>query len=155
VAKVARPVAATRKTYANLEPQQWVWYAYYGIAAYFILSSGVGVLMDLLSLVKTSKEASVIGDASSFTYIALVFDIVGVLFGLGLLLRVEIIRAITNFFCYIKILMGLLAILGSFGMMLAFGLIGFLVFLLSMFNVASAAFMIYLIGETDKHAPNL
>jgi hypothetical protein len=60
-----------------------------------------------------------------------------------------------NVFCGIRIFFGLLGLFGSMlgSLVAGAGAIPFI--LINILDIASAGFMIYLIGETDKTAPNI
>jgi hypothetical protein len=90
-----------------------------------------------------------------FSFVSMAFDGFTVLLGIGLALRIELIRGIVNFFCGLRIFFGLLGLAGSvLGSMFA-GPLAIIFILMNVVNIATAAFMIYLIGETDKFAPNI
>lgn len=75
--------------------------------------------------------------------------------GLGLLLRVEFIRGIINFFCGLRIICGLFKLAGTLIGALFSGPLALLSALFIVLDIATAALMVYLIGETEKYAPNL
>jgi len=84
------------------------------------------------------------------TYLGIAFGAVGVIIGLGLILRVEIIRGITNFFCGLNIIFGLFSLAGAvFGTLFA-GALGLILILKVVIDIATNGFMIFLIGETDR-----
>ena len=126
---------------------QWVWGAYYGIAIYWILAGAYSALFPLLE----SSKSDGLGFAA---IIGIAVGSLSILFGIGLIARIEVIRGIINFFCGLKIIFGLLGMLGTIGLALLTGPFGIILMFLKVFDIASAAFMIYLIGETESRAPN-
>lgn len=139
--KVARPAAPKGSSRSVPVGQPtWVWPAYYLIAAYFIISGflsiGLAVLMN--------KEGLDVGDI-----VTLIVSGITAVIGIGLAAKVEIIRGITNIFCWLQILSGgfgflTLLFAGAFLGPIAILYAGF-----KLFDVISGAFMIFLIGETD------
>ena len=120
----------------------WVYPAYYIVASYFMLSGLLGALLTL-----TNHKA--MAEGNMFTYVGLAFNGVGILLGLGLLFKVEIIRGIVNFVCGLSLVFGILGLIGSLGMVLALGGLGVLMLIRNVLDICMNAFMIYLIGETD------
>ncbi len=90
-----------------------------------------------------------------FSYLAIVLGAVTALFGVGLLARVELVRGIMNVFCGLQILFGLIGLVQSILVGTVFGPLGLVMMFFDVLQIATAAFMIYLIGETDRAAPNL
>jgi len=151
--KVARPVIQkTKPKIAAFETPLWVNIAYYSIAGWFILSALVSAATTVIAINSSSNRNSILGEPTAFSYVGLVFCVIQVLIGLGLILKIEIVRAIVNFFCAIQILMSILGGLAAFPMMVLSPLAGILYLLYQIFNIATAGFMIYLIGETDAGA---
>jgi hypothetical protein len=125
------------------ETPTWTLAAYYAVSALLLLSGLIGILT---TLVGSRKDG-----LGLFDGISLVFDGVGALVGIGLLLRLEIVRGITNVICFLGILSGLRFI--AFGLEgTLFSSWGLLVVVYGIIKVATYAFMIYLIGETDRYA---
>jgi hypothetical protein len=117
-------------------------FAYYAIAIYWIISgtwtilSGSGIL--------THKDP---------TIISIIVGAVNVLVGFGLVFKVEVMRSIVNFFCFLNIAVGLLGLWEAVLLMPFFHLLGIVLILTQMLQIATSGLMIYLIGETDG-APN-
>lgn len=146
-----KPVVVEKKGW-SLTPT-WVWPAYYAMCALFIVEGGGDILQAFLS-----SHEKILGQEiglSAFSYIEMFFGGVTALIGIGLLVRIEVFRAIVNFVCALRILRGLAGLLGGLGGTLLFGALGLVVVLMNLVTIATAAFMIYLIGETEKSAPNL
>ena len=91
----------------------------------------------------------------AFSFIGMGIDGFTILLGIGLALRVELARGIVNFFCGLQILFGLLGLFGSVMGSLLAGPLALLFVFLRIVEIGTAAFMIYLIGETDKYPPNI
>ena len=115
----------------------WIWPAYYGVAAYWMLSG----LASALEAILQSK-----GGPNIF---ALIIAVLNFGFGLGLALRIELIRGITNVFCFINILFGLFGLAGSFLLTAIVGWLGLLIMGQTALSIATSGAMIYLLGETD------
>ncbi|HWA84246.1 MAG TPA: hypothetical protein VG820_12455 [Fimbriimonadaceae bacterium] len=147
----SKAVAPQKKGWTPAAP--WIWPCYYAMCAFFVLEGLGGIIQTLLGSHHKIMGQEVGLDVMS--YVSMAIDGFTILIGIGLALRVEIIRGIVNFFCGLRILFGIIdlgfALLGS----LLVGALGFVFVILNLVNIASAGFMIYLIGETDKHAPNL
>jgi hypothetical protein len=155
VQKVVRPKPEVpqRRTLAMATTPQWVWGAYYGISVLFILQGGFEILNTILGSHRKflGQEAGL----GFFEYIVIAIGAFNAILGVGLLARVELARGIVNVFCGIRILFGLLGLLGSLGGSLLAGAAALPFILLNIVEIATAGFMIFLIGETDKGAPNL
>lgn len=124
------------------ETPTWTLAAYYAVSALLLLSGLVGILATLLGSKKDGIDL--------FAAISLVFDSVGALVGLGLLLRLEIVRGITNIICFLGILSGIRFTLAGLGATF-FTSWGLLIVIYGIIKICVYAFMIYLIGETDRY----
>ncbi len=121
---------------------KWVWPAYYGIAGWWILTGAVGIAQGLL----LQHGGGIVGTAAG---------VLNVVFGLGLMARVEIVRGITNVVCFINIVFGLFSLVGAFLASAIFGLLGAIEMVVCMVNIGAAVFLMFLIGETDTLPPKL
>lgn len=120
----------------------WTLAAYYAVSALLLVSGLVGILTTLIA---SRKDGIGLFDA-----ISIAFDGIGAIVGLGLLARLEIIRGITNVICFLGILSGIrFAVVGlGITFVSAWGL---LMVIYGIIKIAVYAFMIYLIGETDRY----
>lgn len=159
-AKVARPVHV-KKQYKNLETSKWVWAGYYGISTWWVIDGGLDIFNTINSVnqqeaaaqaAKTLMQQLMHPHPSVFSYFGVVWGACTILFGLGLIARLNFIRGIVNFFSALKLLIGLCGIVGTLIAGLIAGPWTILFLLLHMFTVVTAALMIYLIGETDRQA---
>lgn len=75
------------------------------------------------------------------------------LFGLGLMLRIEIIRGIVNFVAGLKLAFGLLGLAGSLIGTGLFGAMALIGVLFNLFDIITSGMLLWLIGETDM-GPN-
>lgn len=120
----------------------WVLPAYYGIAAWWVLS---GLREVVSSTVVAHGEIGIltllIGGATA-------------LVGLGLLLRVEAVRGIVNVLCFIQILDGAMSLVIGVFMTGILGVWGAIGMIFSALQIALACLMIFLIGETDTKGPD-
>ena len=131
----------------NSDPQAfetptWTLSAYYAVSTLLLISGLVGI--------GTTLAGSQKDGLGLFDIISLVFDGVGALVGIGLLLRLEIVRGITNIICFFGILSGLRFILFGLGATFISSW-GLLVVIYGILKVCVYGFMIYLIGETDRY----
>lgn len=117
----------------------WVPLAYNLVSAYIGLSGLVQLVTGGVHIARDNWVG----------YIEVVMGTIGLVLGVGLLLRIEFIRGVVNFVCGMSILFGLFGLLASFPFMMVLGLVGLLWLLQSVFNIATNAAMIYLVGETD------
>ncbi|HJP82146.1 MAG TPA: hypothetical protein VJ835_01460 [Fimbriimonadaceae bacterium] len=92
---------------------------------------------------------------SFFSYIGIAIAAVTTLVGIGLLFRVELARGIVNFLCGLQIIFGLFGLAGAVLGSMFSGPIGLVLVIMQIVQIAAAGFMIYVIGETDRVAPNL
>lgn len=153
---VARPVRVTeKKRYKEFETPKWIWTCYYAIAGWWVISG----LMDIgnafyifgkpLELLKLEKEFNMTAGPS---IVGAVIGALTLLFGIGLILRLEIIRGIVNVFAGLQLLFGLLGLAGSLlGSVLA-GPMAIPFILMNIADIISAGMLIWLIGETDMRA---
>ncbi len=120
----------------------WVVPAYYIVSGYFIASGLFGAGRILMN-------HKLMEDAGMFAYIGLAFNAISVLMGVGLMVKIEIIRGIVNFVCGLSLVFGILGLLGSLGSVLTLGGMGVLILIQNVLDICMNGFMIYLIGETD------
>jgi len=148
VRAVARPAPAKKKQYhfASLEPPKWVFPAYYGILGLMTLLNGWAGFDDLLRMNA--------GKGWCLTPVTMAISFAFALVCLMSALRVEIFRGILNVVCGISLALGLLDLLGGFIAVLGMPAYGLWTIAGALFRVATAAFMIFLIGETEKYAPS-
>ena len=157
VGKVARPPAAVKpQRVYGYGPAPWVWVTYYLIAGWWALSGLYDVVVGLTGIMHPPKADSMFAvDTSILGYVMLILGAVTLVIGLGLILRIEIVRGIVNIFCWLRILGGARRGLISFALIIAWPVMGIITLVLAIVDIVSGALMIYLIGETEKNAPNL
>ena len=136
----------SRQSAAMPGSPSWVMPAYYGIALWWMFS---GVWDILHATLWAGKDSGGFLDI-----LGIVFGGITALVGLGLLLRIDVVRGIVNVLCFLQILFGILGLITSFLLSGPFGMIGVLGMIHSIVDIGTAALMIYLIGETDTRAPN-
>lgn len=78
--------------------------------------------------------------------VAIIIGLVGVLVGIGLILKIPFVRTVSVYFNWLKVLGGAMGVWSS---LLMFSPLGILWGLL---DVGTAGFMIYLVAETDTIA---
>jgi len=145
VKAVQRPVAAPKKQYAAFQVPQWVWTMYYVIAGWWLIGGIFQLLNGIFAFGAPPDEAEM-------NILMVIGGGISALMGLGLILKIEIIRGIVNFFSGLKLLFGIISLLGALASMSLFGVFGLPFVLMSIIDIVTAAMMIYLIGETDKQA---
>lgn len=128
-----------RKDSGSTSGPQWVWSLYYIIAGWWILNgawNGIQALTDMsLGL--------------SMSVAVLLVSLLMMVVGIGLIARVEAARGAVNILCWLQILMGSLQLL--FGLMTSStqGI------LMSVIMIGMAILMLFVLGETETHAPNI
>jgi hypothetical protein len=135
-----RPVAGMQFN----RPETWTSKAYYAVAAWWVISGVWSVLQATLFATKENPGSAV----------GLVFGAITALVGIGLLLRVELVRNIVVFLAALNILLGLFGIAMTFLTPFVGGIWGAVVIVHEFIDIALNGLMIFLIGETDSHAPN-
>jgi hypothetical protein len=160
-ASVIRPNAPGSQRNPNaFSAPKWVWGAYYGLSVYWILDGAFDAGKGILQISQANAAATAAKDdvtrmmaqPSFVSYFMILIGTLSALFGIGLLLRNETVRGIVNFFAGLRIIFGLFGLLGSLIGTLFAGPWGLFFMLLNIITIASAAMMIYLIGETDKYS---
>ena len=144
VSKVPRAVAAPAQKTTSYQTANWVWVAYFGIAGYWLLGGAVDVFRGIQALSKTD-----------FAYFGIAFGAATAFVAIGLMLRAELVRGLVNILCWLRILFGALGLWGALIGSIFIGPLAIVFAVFSAFDIASGMLMIYLIGETEKSAPNL
>lgn len=145
VAKVPRPVQPVQQK-RYYEPPKWVLIAYYGIAIYWLIGGGKDLYRGLGFMSDPNNPLGFLGMFS------VIVGGVTCIIAIGLLLKLEWVRAIVNFFNFLKIAFGLMSLWGLVTASLAVGPIALLWIGMTVLDIATAVLMIYLIGETDRIA---
>jgi hypothetical protein len=138
---VVRPVQ-DKPTHGAFNTPTWIWAAYYSVSAYLLISAGA----EIAKILAPSK-----GGMNFFGPIEIVYESIVCLVAIGLLCKIGFVRGIVNFICYIGILVSLLDLASSFELIFLDGAIGVLWTFVAVLNLSVYGFMIYLIGETEKH----
>lgn len=159
VAKAPRPQPVVeKKSRGAFEIPKWVWITYYGISTWWVIS-GAYRLMDAFYVF--GKPADVIALEKKWdiqvgpSYFAAVIAAITVVFGLGLILRIPLIRTWVNWISGLKLISGVFGLATSVMASAALGLIGLLLVIANILDIIMAAILIWMIGETDERAPNL
>lgn len=162
VTKVARPVAVTAKSRPLTPTASWIWPVYYSLCAYWVIS-GMGHAADTYHTAITPVKMEFMGiketmEAPGFGSFAAILgfgvSIFRIVVGIGLAARLEFARGIANFLAGLSILFGVLGLAGSLiGTMFA-GPWGLVLALMNTLDIVVGGMTIYLIGETEKNAPN-
>jgi hypothetical protein len=136
-------VDSQKPTYTKPE-NTWVLTAYYGISVWYILD---GFRIGAAALAAAAKEG--------LDVISVIIAVLNIVIGLGLLLRIEVIRSIVVFFAALNILFGIFSLVGSILGTMMFGWLSFVFTIWICISILLNMLMIYLVGETDRRAPNL
>lgn len=121
-------------------PDPWVPVAYKVVATLWAIQGLVGVGWNLMASM---------GGAGFFASIAIMMGAVQMILGIGLLLHIEAIRGIVNFVAGINLMLtaAFLVIFLPLTLLMPFG---WLRVISDLFTIALCAFVIFLIGETDR-----
>lgn len=146
LANVPRPkVEKEKRTTLGAIPS-WIWALYYIVCVYWLADGAFAIL-------NSTQVISFAGQKMESTdYLGMFFGAVRILIGLGLILRLEFIRAYVNFVCFLNILGGLLGCWAGIMLMAANGLVGSILVIVNGLQVIASGLMIWLIGETDRAA---
>lgn len=164
VSSVQRPAAPGKPQRAPVSATPgWIWPVYYALCAYWVIS-GLGGAADSYRTAITPVKMEMFGiketiEAPGFGSFGFILGITiatfKILVGIGLAARVEIARGIANFLAGLSILFGLIGLAGSAVGTLVAGAFGVLMMFLNVLDIVNGGLTIYLIGETEKHAPNI
>lgn len=148
---VARPVPVAKKV-KQTEP--WIMTLYYVLAGYWIFG-GVMLLVTafqaLAVLQSRPPDAFGSGMLTMVDYVMIAVGVFQATLGVGLILKWEWARAIVNIFCWIRILLSGLSLIGLLMGGFLFGGIWVIVrFLFTVFDIVAAGTQIWLIAETDN-----
>lgn len=157
VSKISRPVNVVhKKHYDAFDTPKWIWACYYFIAAWWILGGMYEALDSMyvfgkpLELLKLEKE---FGFKAGPQFIGVISGALTFIFGLGLALKIELIRGIVNFVAGLKLIFGLLGLAGSLMGMTFAGFLSLPFVILNLVDIITAGMLLWLIGETDM-GPN-
>ncbi len=121
-----------------------VWKIYNGLAIFWVVSAGLSIILSaILASLNPDKAANYLG-------IDLIFNLVTVLIGLGLIFRYELARKAATFFCILSIIRGFLLVVGGMLSLLYAGLFGIPFLIIYIINILLAAAMIWAISETER-----
>lgn len=157
--QVERPTPeGPKRHYGHFDVPQWVRTAYYVFAVWWVVDGALNLLAGLagmldLSSVWTSANPLVYQHHSVLTpYLDLLFGVLTVIGGLGLLLESDLIRACVTWIAGLRIFWGLVDLLFFLTAGAFLGLFGVLAVILRLLGIFASAMVIYVIGETDKQA---
>lgn len=162
VTKVARPKPDYPRDNSKplVAPAGWIFPAYYALCAYWIIS-GLAGIANAYHVAVTPVTMKFMGVTTTETpgfgfgfILGAAIGTFSLLVGIGLLARVEIARGIANFLAGLNIIFGLLGLAGSLIGAAFAGPWGLLLSLKCVLDIVTSGLMIYLIGETEKRAPN-
>ena len=162
VTKVSRPAPVGKKPQTYAPSPTWIWPVYYALCAYWIVS-GLGhgaetyhtaitpVKVEFLGIKQTMEAPGFFAFWSIVGFALAAFRVV---VGIGLAARIELARGIANFLSALSILFGLLGLVSSFTSAIFLGPWAILGIVINTVDIIVGAMTIYLIGETEKGAPN-
>jgi hypothetical protein len=140
VSQVPRPVAQAQ-VHRGYDAPKWVWIWYTIISMYWVLD---GAFQMLAGMGLISDTKSVVG---------IILGAISIVIGLGLLFKIRFLRGVAHILCWLNLANGLLGLLAGLMLTVAIGPLAYILCLFAILRAASAAFMIYLIGETESHYP--
>jgi len=131
------------------QPAKWIWPAYYIISIYWVIS-GARTLIGAI-MMSMATQHNIFGEAvQRLDIVGMVVGALTLLTGLGLAAKIEFFRGVVNVLCFLQILgniCGLASMIMIGSLILGPYVIIGIVF--QVLNIATAALMIYVIGETD------
>ncbi len=128
-------------------PPEKVWKIYTFLAWFWIVSAIWEILFDLLiSPLVSGKDF----EFTIFHVVGLLFCLVQILFGAGLLARWEGIRKFVTGLCCIRILFGLLSLVGAMGLIILNSILGLLMVFMTLFDLIANGAVIWAINETER-----
>lgn len=157
VSKVSRPDRPdTKKHYKQFETPKWIWACYFFIAAWWILGGAYDVMDSFYffgkspDMLKLEKEF-----ATKFgpNVVGIISGTLTCLFGIGLALKIEIIRGIVNFVAGLKLIFALFGLAGALMGMTFAGFLSLPFIIFNIVDIMTSGMLLWLIGETDM-APN-
>jgi hypothetical protein len=142
---VARPVQAQKK----IGPEPWVWTLYYVVACWWLVDALKELITSFSALAGIQAHPSLAAFAF-IVYIGIAVGLFEAALGIGLLVKWEWARAVVNFFCWVRILFG---VMGLYSSIMMAGFSGpantALNILFCVLNIVMAGLQIWLISETD------
>lgn len=141
VSKVPRPLSEEAKSVRGYVAPSWVWTWYTIVSVYWVADGAWQVFSGAGAFTKSTSVVNlVIGSAL-------------IVVGLGLLFKVRILRGVAHILCWVSLIGGGLDIIAGLFATIAIGPIAYVFALLGLIRAGTAAFMIYLIGETESLYP--
>lgn len=120
----------------------FAWPLYYVISAYWVLSGIAEIVLSAISRDGIQLWSAVCPGFQIFL-------------GIGLLLRLEIIRGIVNVLCWFSILGGLLKVIGGILVMATIGAMAIPNVLFGLIQIITSALMIWVIGLTQTRMSDI
>lgn len=127
-------------------PPKYIWTLYYLLCAFWIIDG----LVDVARTVLASK-----GEISGFGVVEIVFGVVTILVGIGLLLKNEFARRVVNTIAAINLLLAVLGLIGSLLSILVLGPFGLLYVIWNLVTIVIFGGMVWIIGVTRMTAPDI
>lgn len=145
VSKIAVPKvsAPQRAKIAAFETPKWVWVCYYLLAGWWTLSALVSMVLSISRYSNT--------DLAAMLPFVLFFDVLGLILGVGLFLKIKLIRKAMNWIAGFKILGGIRSLLYG-GLYTAVSpQLGMFITISGILNILLGGFTIYLLAETSDN----
>ena len=126
-------------------PPEKVWKIYYGLSW-----SWIGISIFLVLILATI--ALINPDAGKTTYVImpLIMGFATIFFGFGLLKKWETLRQIVTVICILKVLTGLVALIGFMMSIILFGVFGLIFTIMQVIDLAISCSLIWAINETER-----
>lgn len=128
--------------------KEYIWTAYYLLAAFWLVGA-IWSILDVLVVTPAQMGAKYEGH-NAFTYAIAGFAGIRAIVALGLIFKVELVRAVVNFFAFLGLAGAFLRLIGSLLSIALFGPIGLLFVVLAIIDMAINAGIMWVIGETDS-----
>lgn len=128
-------------------PPEKVWKIYAFLAWFWILSAVWELIFGLLVTPLMS------GNDFEFTIfhgVFVLFGLIQMIFGIGLLAKWEGVRRFVTALCCIRIVFGLMALFANLASIIVFGVFGLIAVIMKVFDLGVNAAMIWSINETER-----
>ena len=150
--KVARPVVEQKKSNYAYGTAAWVWWAYYAIAGWFVLSGLINLARGIIGFIQFNRDTAdnpYVQSFGVFFYFGMAISAAAIVVGMGLILKSDFIRGIANYYCAFMLLFGALDVLSYIGISAIIGPVAYVWMARSALDVVCGGMMIYLILETN------
>lgn len=128
--------------------KEYVWTMYFLLSAFW-LAGAAWTILDVLVITPNQMGAKFEGHGV-IEYAIAGFGGIRAIIALGLLFKVELVRAVVNFFAFLGLAIAFFELIGSLLNIAIFGPIGLVFVILAILDMAINAGIMWVIGETDS-----